>query len=145
MRRAVHRARAADRYILNDGIPHAMAVNTLVLDVVAACNAIYLSSELPANLNRDEIRAVHLHELALFHGCMHDDTRTKRSICLCLSFALAPIALLPDIAWIEWRRSPPCCSRSSFCSEAPSMIAPSATSSSSATSSRRFAWVISRW
>jgi len=89
-------------YILNDDIPNAMAINTLILDLVPASNAIYLSKGLLEHLDKDEIRAVYLHELAHFHGYMYDDTRTSLSIVLCLAFAFAPIALLPDNAWIEW-------------------------------------------
>jgi Zn-dependent protease with chaperone function len=89
-------------YVMDIDVPNALAVNSLLVNLVGHHNAVYLTRGLLEYLSPDEIRAIYLHEIAHFHRFMYEDTRTKLPLLLCGTYAFTPVALLPDTPWIEW-------------------------------------------
>lgn len=89
-------------YVMGTDLPNAFAVNSLLVNLMGHHNAIFLTRGLLEQLSPDEIRAVYLHEVAHFHHFMYEDSRTMLVRLLCITYAFAPVALLPDTPWIEW-------------------------------------------
>lgn len=90
-------------YILQSSMPNAMAVNTRYADILPPFNAIYLTRPLLEALNKDEIRAVYMHELAHFHRYTYADARSKIGIYLSIGYGLGTASILagPDgLGWI---------------------------------------------
>jgi Zn-dependent protease with chaperone function len=76
-------------YVLRAQAANACAINARYLDILAPFNAVYITTGLLARLDREEVRAVLLHELAHFHRYIYADYTTKLALQMVLGTAIA--------------------------------------------------------